>query len=242
MEADITYAELKFSQSSLKQQLPAPSPSNADTKKPASWKVPAIVLLVICFVLIAAIVSQITAGYLTRKELETTFTTLEKLNHNFTHLQEKYTQLWMRFCDQNRAPECDEIFCPKEWKFFNGSCYFFSTERRNWTESAKYCSGNKSHLVVITSQEEQDFVKGGYYAHWIGLTDEEKEGTWQWVDGAGPLSEPEFWRRGEPNNHKSAHCEDENCATTDYWGWNDDCCVTRWKWICERKSTALVQR
>ncbi|XP_067827884.1 asialoglycoprotein receptor 1-like isoform X2 [Heptranchias perlo] len=199
MEAHGIDADLRFSQSSLKQQLPAPSPSNADTKKPASWKVLAIVLLVICSALKAALVSQI-------------------------------------------ITECDEIFCPKEWKFFNRSCYFFSTERRNWTASAKYCSGNKSHLVVITSQEEQDFVKGGDDPHWIGLTDEEKEGTWQWVDGAGPLSEPEFWRSHQPDNHKSAHCEGENCATTNNWGWNDDCCAGHWKWICERKSTALVQR
>ncbi|XP_067827822.1 CD209 antigen-like protein E [Heptranchias perlo] len=235
MEAHGIDADLRFSQSSLKQQLSAPSPSNADTKKPASWKVLAIVLLVICSALKAALVSQVITGYFVQKELE-------KVNGNFIHLQEKYMQLWMRFCDQNRAPECDEIFCPKEWKFFNGSCYFFSTERRNWTASAKYCSGNKSHLVVITSQEEQDFVKGGDDPHWIGLTDEEKEGTWQWVDGAGPLSEPEFWRSHQPNNYKSAHCKDENCAITSSTGWNDDCCAKRWKWICERKSTALVQR
>uniref|UniRef100_A0AAY4DP61 C-type lectin domain-containing protein n=1 Tax=Denticeps clupeoides TaxID=299321 RepID=A0AAY4DP61_9TELE len=64
--------------------------------------------------------------------------------------------------------------------------YSISNEQKPWNESRAECRGRGADLVVINSLEEQ-------FAHrlvltWIGLTDNEQEGVWKWVDGS-PLTE-----------------------------------------------------
>ncbi|XP_040450273.1 C-type lectin domain family 4 member A isoform X2 [Falco naumanni] len=77
--------------------------------------------------------------------------------------------------------------CPKGWKRFQGSCYYLSTDVMSWDDSKQNCTGMGSHLVVINSEAEQDFLsselrqisrKENYY---IGLSAQEV-GQWHWVD------------------------------------------------------------
>ncbi|KAG3292450.1 C-type lectin domain family 4 member A-like [Ictidomys tridecemlineatus] len=75
--------------------------------------------------------------------------------------------------------------CPKNWKSFSSSCYFFSTDVKSWNVSQKNCSRMAAHLVVINSKEEQDFLTQNMHkdaAYLVGLSDPEGEGHWQWVD------------------------------------------------------------
>ncbi|XP_063006387.1 C-type lectin domain family 4 member D-like [Melospiza melodia melodia] len=77
--------------------------------------------------------------------------------------------------------------CPKGWRRFEGSCYFLSTDIMNCAESAENCTGMGSHLVVITSSAEQEFlIEQGTQPSkeinfYIGLF-EDDVGQWQWVD------------------------------------------------------------
>lgn len=91
---------------------------------------------------------------------------------------------------------------------YEGSCYWFSSSVRSWTEADKYCQLENAHLVVVTSWDEQvkprwvllgcQMVEGRGYQlcffpqkfvqhhmgplnTWIGLTDQ--NGPWKWVDG-----------------------------------------------------------
>ncbi|KAJ8362459.1 hypothetical protein AAFF_G00373850 [Aldrovandia affinis] len=103
--------------------------------------------------------------------------------------------------------------CPEGWKQRNSKCYYFSTERKNWQGSRSACLKQGADLVIIESEEEQDFISKhtrGNYAYWIGLSDSETEGTWLWVDGTPLQEDKAFWKKGEPNNYNGA----EDCAAT----------------------------
>ncbi|NXL34623.1 CLC4D protein, partial [Glaucidium brasilianum] len=77
--------------------------------------------------------------------------------------------------------------CPNGWKRFQRSCYYISDDTMPWAESVQNCTGMGSHLVVINSKAEQDFLskqlqqisRGENY--YIGLR-AEKVGEWHWVD------------------------------------------------------------
>uniref|UniRef100_A0A3B5M7X9 C-type lectin domain-containing protein n=1 Tax=Xiphophorus couchianus TaxID=32473 RepID=A0A3B5M7X9_9TELE len=73
--------------------------------------------------------------------------------------------------------------CPLGWETFGSSCYLFSRSVLSWHEARDWCNGHESHLVILMSDEEWDFVTrfsaGSFY--WVGLTDE-KSGRWEWVN------------------------------------------------------------
>uniref|UniRef100_A0A8D0G7R7 C-type lectin domain-containing protein n=1 Tax=Sphenodon punctatus TaxID=8508 RepID=A0A8D0G7R7_SPHPU len=80
--------------------------------------------------------------------------------------------------------------CPAGWKRFQSSCYYFSDDQMNWNASEKNCTGMGSHLVVITTKAEQDYlfksVNGTITSqprnYCIGLAGRETENWWHWVD------------------------------------------------------------
>uniref|UniRef100_A0A3P9KUY7 C-type lectin domain-containing protein n=1 Tax=Oryzias latipes TaxID=8090 RepID=A0A3P9KUY7_ORYLA len=45
--------------------------------------------------------------------------------------------------------------CPEGWRRFGSSCYYKSTEERDWHDSRDFCLDEGSDLVVVNSKEEQ---------------------------------------------------------------------------------------
>ncbi|XP_067088045.1 C-type lectin domain family 4 member E-like [Osmerus mordax] len=80
-----------------------------------------------------------------------------------------------------------KVTCPAGWLKFGCSCYYVSTEKKNWADSRQDCIGRGADLVIINSPEEQAFLNNLNKGVWIGLTDTVTEGTWIWVDGT-PLN------------------------------------------------------
>ncbi|XP_067247295.1 CD209 antigen-like protein C [Chanodichthys erythropterus] len=112
---------------------------------------------------------------------------------------------------------------------YQSSFYFISSEKRNWTESRRYCTERGADLIIINNGEEQEFVKkiSGGTGVWIGLTDSVVEDRWKWVDGSTLNSG--FWESGEPKGQRA-----ENCALLFSSGWHDYPCNDAFKWICEK--------
>ncbi|XP_063079997.1 CD209 antigen-like protein E [Engraulis encrasicolus] len=118
---------------------------------------------------------------------------------------------------------------------FGSSRYYIPCDERNWADSQQHCVDLGGHLVIIDSQEEQEFIISqlNIKRAWIGLSDVETEKVWKWVDGT-PLSESGFWMKGEPNDQGGG----EDCVEIIYHDnplktWNDDVCSEAKRFICE---------
>ncbi|XP_072456999.1 C-type lectin domain family 4 member G isoform X2 [Notamacropus eugenii] len=78
--------------------------------------------------------------------------------------------------------------CPDSWLAFEGSCYFFSTEKAQWDQSQQNCAKVQAHLVIVNSLEEQTFLTQNTrgLGYWIGLTATRARGKvkgYMWIDG-----------------------------------------------------------
>ena len=113
----------------------------------------------------------------------------------------------------------EPFFCDEDLDGFSyigsreNSCYYISENAMVWTEASEMAASYGGHLATVTSQEEQDFL--GNYGGWIGLTDENVEGQWEWVTGE-PV-EYTNWIDGEPNDAGSG----EDYVERYEFGWND---------------------
>ncbi|XP_019481694.1 PREDICTED: C-type lectin domain family 4 member A isoform X2 [Hipposideros armiger] len=133
--------------------------------------------------------------------------------------------------------EKDWSCCPKNWKPFSLNCYFISKEDNNWTESEKNCSGMKAHLLVINTKNEMEFITENLetgHAYYVGLSDPEGKGRWQWVDQTPYNQSATFWHQGEPSDLE------DRCAMLNVrpprshsWGLNDIPCHESHKSICK---------
>ncbi|XP_063333336.1 CD209 antigen-like protein C [Pelmatolapia mariae] len=122
----------------------------------------------------------------------------------------------------------------QNWVASNGSLYQISSEQKSWEESRQNCLQKSANLIIINSQEEQNFVNQLKKHLWIGLTDSQTEGTWKWVDGTQVTKS--YWNQGnkEPNGDTK-----ENCGEIDVYNsndsWNDAPCSIAKFWICEKR-------
>ncbi|XP_048221771.1 C-type lectin domain family 10 member A-like [Perognathus longimembris pacificus] len=127
--------------------------------------------------------------------------------------------------------------CPPNWLEYEGSCYWFSQSGKSWSEADKDCQLENAHLVVVNSQQEQNFINSHIRAvdTWMGLTDQ--NGPWRWVDGTDYEQGFKNWRPEQPDNWEGHGLGGgEDCAHFSYDGrWNDDVCQKPYRWVCETK-------
>uniref|UniRef100_A0A8C5RVB0 C-type lectin domain-containing protein n=1 Tax=Laticauda laticaudata TaxID=8630 RepID=A0A8C5RVB0_LATLA len=121
----------------------------------------------------------------------------------------------------------------REWKYFDGACYFFSIQEVIWHTAENHCQEKNSELVVITNQYEQNFLQSQIRneRYWIGLSDHNDEGQWRWIDGTDYRTSFKNWVEGEPNDHS----HNEDCAELSQSGkWNDVSCNTKKVYVCKK--------
>jgi hypothetical protein len=89
---------------------------------------------------------------------------------------------------------------------FDGRTYILVPQAKNWQMAKRDAEARGGHLVAISSAAEQRFIEQlidkamgrEVLPVWIGLTDEEGEGIWKWVNGE-TLSYTN-WQRHQPSN------------------------------------------
>ncbi|KAG8134213.1 hypothetical protein E2320_007344, partial [Naja naja] len=71
------------------------------------------------------------------------------------------------------------------WTLFGKNLYYISIGRKTWYDAQNFCLSRDSHMVSILNDEEQKFISSQFNdSVWIGLSDDNEEGTWQWSDGS----------------------------------------------------------
>ncbi|XP_057184505.1 CD209 antigen-like protein E [Triplophysa rosa] len=114
-----------------------------------------------------------------------------------------------------------------KWVYYNFSFYYFSSEKKSWSNSRQDCKQRGADLVIINSKEEQEFLQkstAGYY-FWIGLR--KKKEVWNWIDET--TSSTSLWMNGYPRRYNNY------CALTSTSGFADDSCNYNYGWICENR-------
>ncbi|XP_028973037.2 uncharacterized protein LOC105006821 isoform X2 [Esox lucius] len=165
----------------------------------------------------------------------------------------------LQFCEKNLTVVNNHLTtlrakrCASGWEFYNGSCYHFSEDKLTWEQSQYACIRDGGHLVIIESQQEQDFIRMKVgntevtNSYWIGMTDIKVEGVWVWMDNTPLNNSIKYWDQNngtgvsdfpEPNDWES----NEDCAqmgqrcSGQISCWIDTPCNVPSKRICESHS------
>ncbi|XP_067687491.1 macrophage mannose receptor 1-like [Haliotis asinina] len=135
--------------------------------------------------------------------------------------------------------------CPRNWRNYRGSCYYFAWGTGSWDNSIKQCGYQGSKLASIIDDGENKFVysmipkslaKHSNFV-WIGLNDRVLEMKFAWEDGQ-PVSYT-HWAKNEPNNWMG-HDEDCVAMSADYPAWQDRTCEDRLSGaVCKKPMTIL---
>ena len=127
--------------------------------------------------------------------------------------------------------------CPPDWDLFKERCYLWvDNHTKTWFDAENFCQTQGGHLVSIETKEVNEYLlrQVGVLEVWIGATDWNKEGTWEWSDSSPFIFTD--WAPGQPTRQRI-----ENCAqlyNTDQYqqGWNDLHCGSLLNFVC---STSL---
>lgn len=143
--------------------------------------------------------------------------------------------------------------CPSFWTLFNGYCYRFFGQRVSWQEANYNCQTQGgwytfANLVSIHSKKENEFVSNMFKSYtdsidptgpgheiWIGLTDQEEEGTFVWTDGTA--ADFTAWKSDEPNGGSREQAVVMGHPNTVYFAeWYDVVLETRrCRYICKMR-------
>merc|ERR1711934_751137 len=125
---------------------------------------------------------------------------------------------------------CNE--CEQGWEKNGANCYFWSTNKMNWTDAEDFCKKKGAHLASVTSSTINDYILEGKAIRniphlWVGGTDAEIEDVWKWTDGSA--WEFTYWGSGEPNNF-GPQCLVYHPSNT----WDDRTCFWEDKFLCSQ--------
>ena len=105
------------------------------------------------------------------------------------------------------------------------------TQARTNAKATSY-KGMPGYLVAITSEAENTFVATNIESAasvWIGATDEDSEGTWQWDnDGGSPEAGTTFWSGATNGSAVGGNYQSWSPGTEPNNSGNEDYAVTNW--------------
>ena len=97
------------------------------------------------------------------------------------------------------------VLCPEGWEKFEGHCYLWSDDKKNWLEAEETCQNHGGHLASVTDRKIYDFVVQKGVRVWIGGTDKDVEGKWAWTD-CSAWDYDSGWRLDQTNQDEKEDC------------------------------------
>ncbi|XP_052464228.1 C-type lectin domain family 10 member A-like isoform X3 [Carassius gibelio] len=215
--------------------------TGSDSVKIRNYRAAVVCLVLLCVLLLTAVI--VLCVTLTQERQQ-----LISKNENLTNEREQLTLKIANLNNDREQLRTELHFCVN-WTRYQSSFYYMSKEKKNWTESRRYCTERGADLIIINNREEQDFIhnRSGNGIFYIGLTDSEVEGTWKWVDNTTHVLTSGFWVQGEPNAGQGI--VDDDCVVTvavppPEWGnlvgWLDVACNKPFQWICEKRISQFI--
>nr|XP_004610701.1 unnamed protein product [Sorex araneus] len=229
MMTEITYAEVRFINEAQSSAAPSEAPAVPKEKTcPPQSNSGCLKLLLAALLILLLLTISFLIAFIIFFQKYSKLVQEEEFTQDLTHtvLECKKENLTMK----GKSWSC----CPKNWKPFGSTCYFFSSDTKNWTDSEKNCTGMQAHLLVVDSKEEQDFINNNvklFNGYYLGLSDL-KNGHWEWVNETPYNHSVTFWHPGEPS-FDYEHCVMLNFRPIQNWGWNDVTCNEPLNSICE---------
>ncbi|XP_041377721.1 sushi, von Willebrand factor type A, EGF and pentraxin domain-containing protein 1-like [Gigantopelta aegis] len=122
---------------------------------------------------------------------------------------------------------CTYTICPASTYYdpARTKCYSLTTEEVKWSKAKNKCA-KTGFLTDIKKEEDYNFIASivtPNINYWIGLSDKQIEGVWQWIDGTTDGFIP--WKAGETEGqrsqncaswHKSGQIKDKSCNGDEY--------------------------
>ncbi|XP_064111512.1 uncharacterized protein LOC135219007 [Macrobrachium nipponense] len=142
--------------------------------------------------------------------------------------------------------------CSSYYVMFNGSCYYFHYNNcwnKDWVTAQNDCKTNGSELVKITSQGENDFIKGKVSSSgfWTGLNDRAKEKDFKWSvdnsaveDNVCSASSTCSDNNGYCYSVLSSHVRSGTVFSEECSGTNCSCCIEEFR-VCGNDCTCTAQ-
>uniref|UniRef100_A0A8C3W636 C-type lectin domain family 4 member D n=1 Tax=Catagonus wagneri TaxID=51154 RepID=A0A8C3W636_9CETA len=96
------------------------------------------------------------------------------------------------------------------WGPFQSNCYFPFHDKKTWAQSERNCTGLGAHLATISTEDEQNFITqllDKQFSYFLGLTNENHEGQWRWVNKIPFNPQTVFWHEGEPSKLWVCFCD-----------------------------------
>ena len=92
--------------------------------------------------------------------------------------------------------------CEDNWQLFQGSCYFFTRQKKNIHDAQKFCQDSDAYVVEIESKDEDDFIIEVALAnangdndgldYWLGA-EKDQNGNWVWMSSGNPVTYSNWW-------------------------------------------------
>ncbi|XP_037388677.1 CD209 antigen-like protein E [Pygocentrus nattereri] len=215
------------------------SVSRVNTVERRYCRLTAVCLGLLCVLLLTAItVLWIKFNNLTteRDQIQTSYINLtrerDQIQTNNENMANEMGQL------QKEKETLQKNLAELEQEKKTSSFYYISTEKKSWSESRKFCRERGADLVIINSRKEQEFISEAFGSSesWIGLTDVDTEGVWNWVDKSTLTAK--FWWTGEPNDYGG----NEDCAVTGYKYPGSERVSTWADYPCDRPAVGICEK
>ncbi|XP_006141633.1 C-type lectin domain family 12 member A [Tupaia chinensis] len=254
MSEEVTYADLKFQNSSERENIQVfykleekapPAPSYV-------WRQRALCLTLLCLLLLTALGVLASMFYVTLKiEMEKT----NELQNVKEELQSNISLHLMNITDssqkirnlsitlQNIATRlCYELYkkepehkckpCPKNWRWHKDMCYSLSSELQTWQESEVICSGQNASLLTIKDKSVLDFIKSlSSYHYWLGLSPKK---DYTYVKNLGEIINSSDWFIGNTDHSNKKFCG-YIYGMNVYYAY----CMGRKGYICEKMADSV---